>query len=60
MATKLDRKFARTAIENVETLVNEVERLECYCSALEKKLSPQQINDASAEGAREWKEMGDV
>ena len=50
MATKLDMNFIRSIRDNsnkarhgFETLVNEVSRLECYCEALEKRLSPTDI-----------------
>ncbi len=60
MSTKLDRKFAATTLDSVRALANEVERLECYCAALEARLTEKQIMEASCEGATNWTEMGPI
>lgn len=66
MATKLDMEFVKGLRKNhqdavtaqqharlgFETLVSEVTRLESYVAALEKRLTPEQINEASAEAVK--------
>ena len=60
MATKLSQQFVEMCIEDVKTLAREIQRLECYCSALETKCTQEQINEASAEGAKAWNEMEEI
>lgn len=61
MATKLDEQFVALAIEThpkaehfINTLANEVRRLEAYCAALEDKLDSDSINEASQEASKNW------
>lgn len=59
MATKLDEQFVAQAKANhpaaagvIDTLANEVRRLEAYCAALESFCTPSVIAEASEEAAK--------
>ena len=60
MDKKIEKSLGVVTVLNVMALVRKIENLECYCEALESKLTPKKISEATNEASKKWVAMKDI